>query len=92
MKKDKKLREVKVDENGNPIENEKKKIDWKNVGVKIVIGLGAVAVGAFTFCAVGVAMAMAADASDESSGNSGSMDICSTSCENSGDSPEQETA
>ena len=56
---------VPVDENGNPIETEKKKIDWKKVAVGIGTALAAMAVGTLAFVAVGIASG--ADSSDDDS-------------------------
>ena len=72
MKKFKEPKEVKMDENGNPIDE--KKIDWKGIGKKVAFGLTAAAVGIVTFCLVGIAMAGKADPSDESS-EEGDTDI-----------------
>ena len=55
MKKNKKNKEVILDENGNPID-EKKSVNWKEVGKKVGLVLVSAAVGIVVFCAIGVAM------------------------------------
>lgn len=61
----KKEKEVKVDENGNPVENEKKKIDVKGIAKKVLIGIGCAGIGVLTFLAVGAAMAVVSSNEDE---------------------------
>ena len=60
---------VKVDNNGNVInEVEKKKIDWKGIGRAVLFGVTSAVVGIIAFCAVGAAMCAISDSeeSDES--------------------------
>lgn len=59
--KEKKEKVIPVDENGNPIEPEKKHINAKEIAMKVAIGAGAVVVGVIAFIAVGAAMAVCAD-------------------------------
>lgn len=66
-KKDEKEKVIPVDENGKPIEPEKKKIDGKKVVKNVLFGLCAAAVGVVTFVAVGVALGATADSSEENS-------------------------
>lgn len=77
MKKGKKLEEVKFDENGKKIKPEKKKIDLKAIGKKVVIGLGLVAGSALAFVCVGLAVdkAYSSDGDDNNTG----MDIFDSS-------------
>ena len=58
---------IPVDEDGNPIEAEKKAIDWKAVGKKVGCGLLCAVGGVFVFLAVGAAMITDDETSDSSS-------------------------
>ena len=70
FKKNNKLEEVKIDENGNVINPEPKSGNGKGVLKKAVIGLLGLAGGAIAFCAVGVAMAaVGGDSSDTNTGD-----------------------
>lgn len=70
FKKNNKLEEVKMDENGNVINPEPKKEKGKDLGKKLLIGaIGAIG-GVVTFVLVGVAMAAAGgDSSDTNTGD-----------------------
>ena len=70
FKKNHKLEEVKMDENGNVINPEPKKEKGKDLGKKLLIGaIGAIG-GVVTFVLVGVAMAAAGgDSSDTNTGD-----------------------
>lgn len=59
---------VPVDENGNPIEGEKKKVDLGKIGLSILKGVGCAAAGIVVFVLVGLAM----DAEDNNSGKTAS--------------------
>ena len=61
---------VPVDENGNPIEKEKKTIDWKGLGMDLVKGLGWMCAGVAAFLIVGACMV----SSDDSGSDSDSSD------------------
>ena len=70
FKKNHKLEEVKMDENGNVINPEPKSGKGKGMLKKVAIGLIGLAGGAIAFCAVGVAMAAAGgDSSDTNTGD-----------------------
>ena len=58
---------VLVDKNGNPIVKEKKKIDWKVLGMDLVKGLGWMCAGAAAFLIVGACMVSSDDSSSEDS-------------------------
>lgn len=76
MKKNKKNQVV--DENGESVVTEKKKVDWKSIGKKALVGLGVVAGGVIAFFAVGVAMSLASDAEEETTIDSGDGTITFT--------------
>lgn len=67
----KKEKVVPVDENGNPIEEEKKTVDGKAIVKKILAGLGCAGLGIITFLVIGAALVGNDDAS---SGNEFSND------------------
>ena len=81
---------VPVDENGQPIEKEKKKIGWKEVVIGVGTALAAMAVGTLAFVAVGIASG--ADSSDEDSSDEIESDVLDTSTdlENSGSETTEE--
>ena len=58
---------VSVDENGNPIEKEKKTIDWKVLGMDLVKGLGWMCAGVAAFLIVGACMVSSDDSGSEDS-------------------------
>ena len=60
-KEKKEKEDIQVDENGNPIEPEKKHANAKEIAKKVAIGAGAVVIGVIAFVAVGAAMAVCAD-------------------------------
>lgn len=64
---------VKVDDNGKVVEDEKKKIDWKDIGKKALIGLACAVGGVIAFVAVGAAMCVVSNSeeSDDSCDSSG---------------------
>ena len=78
---------IPVDEDGNPIEAEKKAIDWKAVGKKVGCGLLCAVGGVFVFLAVGAAMITDDETSDDSS-DSSSDDISSDEDKSSAESGE----
>ena len=64
MEENNNLHEVNQDETGKPAE--KKGLNWKEIGKKILFGLGCAGVGIITFLAVGAAM-IGSDSSEEGS-------------------------
>lgn len=68
MKKGKKVMEpaeVKMDENGNVIPTEEKKIDLKGIGKKVLAGIGLACGCVVAFIAVGMAMDSNSDHSED---------------------------
>lgn len=69
---------IAVDENGNPIEPEKKGRDWKKIGRDVLIGTISAAAGIAVFCLVLVAgNTSSGDSSgdDSSNGDDGVIDF-----------------
>ena len=55
---------IKMDENGEIVEVEKKKIDWKGIGKTVLFGVTSAVVGIIAFCAVGAAMCTVSDSEE----------------------------
>lgn len=70
MAKNREKKIIPVDENGNPVETPKKKIDWKKGLKTCAVVAGSIVVGIVGFCLVGVAMAANVDGD-----SSGTIDI-----------------
>lgn len=82
---------IKMDDNGNVIEVEKKKIDWKGIGKAVLFGVTSAVVGIIAFCAVGAAMCAVSDSeeSDEScDSNDGESSVESTDSGSNGSAEE----
>jgi len=62
---------IQVDENGKVVKPERKKVNMREIGKKVVLGLGCLVVGAAAFLAVGVAMTYAGDISESTSIDTG---------------------